>query len=516
MPLLFCIEMLHSCLVALLTAASALSAASAGAAVPPVATVTVATGAARSLGEPVAAQDPAVSVVVATSFGPAGARAVAWTRRAGEPVWAAAGAVLPDGFGSSYDASTTAVPGGPLLVVAGTAPPGEGCIDHGSVAIATVGPGGRLGPVRLVSDQRGTGSFDDRPVVAAGAGGLVWVAWSQGDDADACQDVGKRHRIGVAASRDGGVTFGPPVALPSAGGGSAFGARLAPLGGGRVAVSWTERTGNGAEAVLVSVLGPSGRPSTPRQVLAGDPPPLVLPGASFYDFPAGDVAVAGGTLVVAVPLWRSGHAVIALATGALSPAGTPGGQWTASAVSPPAGADLLLPALAQASPGKVRLLCAVHWRAGDRLGYDWADLSVGGSGGSPAPAVDRGGLVPATPAPPGPGFYEIGEELSLAPAPDGLLASVVVAGAFGVRLQTLAWRAPGMPAVPARPSSSARPGPASVAVPSGSAPSPAAARARAGRQVGLAAVAAWTAAALLLLAAVLSAWRLRRRRAARH
>ena len=91
-----------------------------------------------------------MSAVVATSFGPAGARALAWTRRAGESGWAAAGAVLPGGFGSSYDASATAVPGGPLLVVAGAAPPGEGCIQHGSVAIAAVGPSGRLGPVRLV------------------------------------------------------------------------------------------------------------------------------------------------------------------------------------------------------------------------------------------------------------------------------------------------------------------------------------------------------------------------------
>jgi hypothetical protein len=500
-------------LVALLTAASALSVPPAGAVVPPVVTVTVATGAARSLGEPVAVQDPAVSAVVATSFGPAGARALAWTRRAGEHGWAAAGAILPDGFGSSYDASATAVPGGPLLVVAGTAPPGESCIDHGSVAIATVGSDGRLGPARLVSDQRGTGSFDDRPAVAAGTGGMVWVAWSQGGNADACQDVGTSDRIEVAASRDGGVNFGSPVALPSAGGVSAFGARLAPLGSGRVAASWTEQMGNGAEAVLVSVLGTSGVPSPPRQVLAGDPPPLVLPGASFYDFPAGDVAVAGGTLVVAVPLWRSGHAVIALATGTLNSAtGTPDEQWLTSAVSPPAGADLLLPALARAGPGRVRLLCAAHWRAGDRLGYESADLSVPRSSDGPAPAAALGGLVPATPAPSGPGFYEIGEEISLAPAPGGLLASVVVAGEAGARVQTLAWRTPAAPAAPVGPSAkTSRP---SAAAPAGTAARAAASHAAARGWTGRL-TAAWTAAALFLLAAALSAWRLRRRRAAR-
>src|SRR5258708_38210982 len=140
--------MLHSCLAALLAAASALSAAPPGGAVPPVVTATVATGAARSLGEPVAAQDPTVSAVVATSFGPAGARALAWTRLAGEPGWAAARAVPPGGFGSSYDASATAVPGGPLLVGAGPAPPGGNCIEHGSGAIAAGRPGRRPGPLR--------------------------------------------------------------------------------------------------------------------------------------------------------------------------------------------------------------------------------------------------------------------------------------------------------------------------------------------------------------------------------
>ena len=108
---------------------------------------------------------------------------------------------------------------------------GEQCITNGSVAIASVGADGRLGATRLVSDQRGTGSFDDRPMVAAGQHGTVWVAWSQGPDADACQNVGNDDRIEVAVSLDGGRTFGVPVAMPADGGHAARAAARRSAGG---------------------------------------------------------------------------------------------------------------------------------------------------------------------------------------------------------------------------------------------------------------------------------------------
>ena len=393
----------------------------------------VATGPARSLGEPAAARDAAGSAVTATSFGAEGAQAAVWTEQAGTATWRRAGSVLPAGFGSSYDPAAAAAPGGPLLVVAGTAPPAEECIANGSVAIASVGSQGTLGAARLVSDQRGTGSFDDRPMVAAGQHGMVWVAWSQGPDADACQDVGTGDRIEVAVSHNAGRTFSDPVAMPADGGHSAFGVRIAPLSGGQAAVSWTETTANGDQAVLVSVLGADGRPRQPEPVLTGDGPPLVLPGASFYDFPAGDIAaLPGGKLVVAAPFWASGRSVIKLA------AGTPGGRWQQTTLNPPARADLLLPALGLLSPGDVRLLCAVHTRSGDRLGYDWADVSVTSHG----PAVSPAGLTALTPAPPGPGFFEIGEELALARTHDGLITAVVVAGQDGAALETATFSAP--------------------------------------------------------------------------
>jgi hypothetical protein len=468
----------------------------------------VASGPARSLGEPAAAQDSAVTAVTATSFSAAGTRAEVWARRAGGTGWRRAGAVLPAGFGSSYDPAAAAVPGGPLLVVAGTAPPGQQCITNGSVAIASVGSGGTLSAARLVSDQRGTGSFDDRPIVAAGQHGMVWVAWSQGPNADACQDVGNGDRIEVAASRDGGRTFAAPVAVPADGGHSAFGVRLAPLPGGQVAVSWTETMPGGDQAVLVSVLGTDGRPLKPAVVLTGAGPPLVLPGASFYDFPAGDIAaLPDGKLMVAAPLWVSGRSVIKVA------AGLPGGRWQQTDLSPPAGADLLLPALGVLSPGGVRLLCAAHTRARDSLGYDWTDVTLGGQG----PSVSHAGLTALTAAPPGPGFFEIGEELALARTPDGLLTAVVVAGRGGAALETAAFGAPTAAIVPTGSgTASAAPGTGSPGTPAASGhaapPGTGAARAANGRPSGFAGTAAWLGVAALCCAAAAAAFVMRRRR----
>jgi hypothetical protein len=468
----------------------------------------VATGQARSLGEPAAAQDAGATAVTATSFSAAGAQAVVWTKRAGTTKWRRAGTVLPSGFGSSYDPAAAAAPGGPLLVVAGTAPPGEECIANGSVAIASVGSKGTLGAARLVSDQRGTGSFDDRPMVAVGQHGMVWVAWSQGRDADACQDVGTSDRIEVAVSRDAGRTFSHPIAMPAAGGHSAFGVRLAPLPGGRAAVSWTETMPTGHQAVLVSVLGAGGHPGQPAQALTGGGPPLALPGASFYDFPAGDIAaLPDGKLLVAAPFWVSGRSVIKLA------AGTPGGRWQQTTLNPPAGADLLLPSLGLLSKGDVRLLCAVHTRVGDHLGYDWAGITVTSQG----PRTSSPGLTALTPAPPGPGFFEIGEELTLATAPGGLLSAVVVAGQHGATLETARFSAPPAPTATATPSTTSRPAsatrtPGTPGASGRAAPGTSTARAGQGWPTGSSATVAWLAVAALCCAAAVAVLLLRRRR----
>jgi hypothetical protein len=87
----------------------------------------------------------------------------------------------------------------------------------------------------------------------------------------------------------------------------------------------------------------------------------------------------------------------------------------------------------------------VHARAGDRLGYDWADLRLSGPGN----ITPSAGLAPLTSAPAGPGFYELGEELSVTQTPTGILSSVVVAGSGGAALQAESWAVPRPVASPA-------------------------------------------------------------------
>ena len=229
-------------------------------------------------------------------------------------------------------------------------------------------------------------------------------------------------------------------------------------------------------------------------MLTGDGPPLVLPGASFYDFPAGDItALPDGKLMVAAPFWQSGRSVIKLA------AGTPGGPWQQTSLNPSAGADLLLPALGLLSPGEVRLLCAVHTRSGDRLGYHWASITLTSRG----PAVSLAGLRELTPAPPGPGFFEIGEELALARTHDGLLTAVVVAGQGGAALETATFTAP--PAAVTPPNNtgtpaSRTPSPGTPGTSGGTAPGAGTVRAANARPRGFATTAAWLAAAALACA----------------
>jgi hypothetical protein len=293
--------------------------------------------------------------------------------------------------------------------------------------------------------------------------------------------------------------------MPTDGGHSAFGVRLAPLPGGQVAVSWTETTGAGDQAVLVSVLGADGRPRQPERALTGDALPLDLPGASFYDFPAGDmVALPDGRLVVAAPFWASGRSVIKLAVG------TPGGRWQQITLNPPAGADLLLPALGLLSPGDVRLLCAVHTRLGDRLGYDWAGITVTGQG----PSVSPPGLAALTQAPPRPGFFEIGEELALARTQGGLLTALVVAGHDGAALETATLSAPPAATAPHNTGTPASrtPSPGAPGTSGRAAPGASTARAASDRPHGFATTAAWLAAAALCCAVAAVALLLRRRR----
>ena len=209
--------------------------------------------------------------------------------------------------------------------------------------------------------------------------------------------------------------------------------------------------------------------------------------------------------MVAAPFWAAGRSVIKVAAGA------PGGRWQQTSLNPPAGSDLLLPALGLLSTGGVRLLCAVHTRSGDRLGYDWTDVTVTGQD----PAVSPAGLTALTQAPSGPGFFEIGEELALTPTQGGLLTAVVVAGQDGAALETATFSAP--PAATAPPHNtgtpaSRTPSPGAPGTSGRAAPGAGTTRAAGDRPHGFATTAAWLAAAAVCCVVAAGALLLRRRR----
>ncbi len=242
----------------------------------------------------------------------------------------------------------------------------------------------------------------------------MWVAWSQGTDADACQNVGQDDQIEVAVSHDGGRTFGAPVALPAGAGRAAFGARLAPLAGGQVAVSWTETmSGDGDEAVFVSVLPPDGQPSRPQAVLTGNPLPLALPGASFYDFPAGDVTALPERHGSWSPrrCGAPGASVIALAVG---PAGWP----VAVLGRHPAGRAR------RSGPAAARAWCRCRrsvsaWCAPYTSGPAIISATTGPISGLRGPLTPSGALVPLTAvAAPVPGSSRSARSWRSRPTPD--------------------------------------------------------------------------------------------------
>jgi hypothetical protein len=430
------------------------SAAAASAAA--VSTAPVTTAAPRSLGEPTVAGGSAGTVVAATVFASGPAVVGVWSRGSGP--WVRRPDLLPTGFVTSYDPAAAVRSDGTVLVVAGASAQ-SGCITGGSVVLRRLDPAaGVANPAAgvaappgagdvLVDDARVSGHFDDRPAVAAAPAGDVWVSWSQGPDADACQAVGDGDVPMVAVSADGGHRFGAPVALPATAGWSAFGVRVAPTTGGDAVAAWLQTapmTGGGrAEEAVVQDLHGAELVGPPRVVATGTAPPLVLPGASFYDFPVLDVsALDAGRIALAWPSWSAGRSVVSVAAGTLT------GPWTTTTVAPPPGADLLLPALAASGPTALRLVCAVHLRVGDRLGYATALLPAA------AGAASTSSVSAVTPDPAGPGFFEIGEELTLSTVGSRLVTAEVVGGAAGAQLQTQSWPLPAVavtrPPVPAR------------------------------------------------------------------
>jgi hypothetical protein len=420
----------------LLAPAAGLRAPAAGELGPPV-VQTVASGPSRRYGEAIALGTGSGLVAGATSF--AGGSAVSlWTEPSGSAAWSAAGQLLPAGFSASYDAAVAPGPDGSALVVAGASEPGPaGCLNGGSVVAERVDPasGARSAAV-VIDDERGRAGFDDRPAVATGPGGTVWAAWSHGPPADCAQLVGAADTIQVALSTDGGATFGPPATLPRMTAGAAFGVSVVPLAAGGAYLVWTEVTGSGSLAVVGDHLASPASAGTEQLIATGTalpPQRPLLPGASFYEFTvARAVELAGGQLACVWPEEQAGSEVLALAS-----ASGPGAAWSTAIVPPPPGEDLLLGALAPAGAGRALLVFAQHNRTGDALGYGWDPVAVPASG--PPVLSPPQTLVPEEP---GPGFYELGEVLSVLPssAPSsGTVAAFVAAGASESRVEVAIW-----------------------------------------------------------------------------
>ena len=418
------------------------------------ATSTVATGTSRRFGEAVAVATGSGAVVAASSF-VSGSAVTAWTQPNGVSGWGAGHVLIPAGFVASYDASVAAGSQGEALVVAGASSAGRpGCLTGGSVFLVAINPAnGAEGAPVLVDDERRLPGFDDRPAVAAGPGGAVWAAWSHGPVADGCQVVGQDDVIQVTTSSDGGASFAPAMTLGRATKNPAFGASIVPLNATQAFVVWTEATPGGTLSVVGQRITTSGTPGTLQVIATGSALPLTLPGASFYAFTVCRATVLpDGRIVVAWPAMQAGRAVIVVAASDSSEQ-----VWTTTVVSPPTGEDLLLPAVAPAGPDQALLTYAAHFRSHDALGYQWAPIDLSHPG-APRVGESQTLIIPA----PGPGFYEIGEVLSLVPSASGAAVDgAVVSGSSSesrVVLATWALPEPASPAGSPSPAALASPG----------------------------------------------------------
>jgi len=115
----------------------------------------------------------------------------------------------------------------------------------GALWLARSRDGGRsfMAPQRIA----GAASLPARgPALAVGDGGLVYLAWTVGEDEDA--------DIRVALSRDGGASFAPPV-LVGAPGARADAPRLALERGGRLHLAYMEQAGKGAPVIRYARAG---------------------------------------------------------------------------------------------------------------------------------------------------------------------------------------------------------------------------------------------------------------------
>jgi hypothetical protein len=256
----------------------------------------------------------------------------------------------------------------------------------------------------------------------------VWVGWSHGTAADACDLVGQHDQIMVSVSANGGRRFGRPFTIATLG--ANFGVQIAPTGPGHAEIAWAESFPSGLYRILVAQITDSHLVGPPTVVGAGTALPAHLPGASFPSFTLPSLTLIDGRPALTWASWIDSRAVIDLALPATS-----GSGWRRLTIPPAAGHDDLLPSLGTLSNGTILLLNAVHRRATDSVAYEIR--AVGTS--STAAGIAASGVRTIAGGGPGPAFRELGESLQIATDPAATTTGFVVASAQASRLETAVW-----------------------------------------------------------------------------
>lgn len=408
--------------------------------------VQVAVAPSRGLGEATVATGKLGMVVTATSFSsggpssPEGTSIVdAWGRPRGQSGFDGPFPLLPNGFSRSYDSASTSLPNGTLLVVAGSATDQRGrCIPGGSVFLAQSTNGGAsFSPPLLLWAGSSTVGFADRPTVAAGHDGTVWVAWSQGPPQDACELVGNHDAIAIEASRNG-RTFSAPVVVSAPA--AAFGASVVPLGHRRALVAWVQAGPSDMAFLMARVVELAHDQvvpvSAPYVGGRGVALPLLLPEAHFYSFDAAYCTlVSREEVACAWTTWDPERKASSVQIDVLAPLDTP--SLVASLQGTPApGNDLLLGALALQARA-LRLLCADFDPATGSITYESAPLVDGPSGW-----VFASPLGSVGPASPDTSYYEVGEVSWMSSYQNSATGAFVSASDSSASLDLVEWKAP--------------------------------------------------------------------------
>lgn len=393
----------------------------------------VANGPPQSLFEPSIAVGQGGKLVAATEMTQHTGVVTTWVQRKGTTGWAPSGTLLPPGYKASYDSATTALPKGGFAVaaVATTSPQGP-CLPNGSIFIATTSASQTsFTQVSMVNAQTSTSGFDDRPYIAAGPGGSIYIAWSHGPASDQCQIIGRQDSIMLSVSHDRGRSFSDPYTIPQPAGSYSFGVRIVPLGDGKAALSWSQFNPSGQVSIKLCYANALGSCSTPITVAESTAIPRLLPDATFYAFSLVGMCSFDHSRLLAFdwPAWTDGQAAMELAIGQVG-----GDAFSTATITPPPGSDYLFPAIASAGSSSLRLFYAVHQRTGNALGYIGQTATFDARQSSirlsPPEAV-----IPSIPA----NYFELGEFMFIAKGRNHLFGVAASSGPISDNLVVIAW-----------------------------------------------------------------------------